>query len=88
MGPRKVREGMVVSTSGAKTVTVEVKRSTRHPRYLKIVTLVKRYLAHDEKGNCRRGDRVLLAETRPRSARKRWRVVKILGRASTGGNER
>ncbi|MBE3576781.1 MAG: 30S ribosomal protein S17 [Limnochordales bacterium] len=79
-GRRKVRVGVVVSDKMDKTVVVEVERLVAHPRYHKVIRRTKRLKAHDEKNECRVGDRVLLMETRPLSKEKRWRVVQILER--------
>jgi small subunit ribosomal protein S17 len=78
---RKVREGLVVSNSMDKTAVVAVIERVRHPRYAKTVQRTKRLYAHDEDNELRVGDRVRLAETRPQSKLKRWRVVQILERA-------
>ena len=78
---RKVREGLVVSTKGDKTAVVAVIERVRHPRYVKTVQRTKRFYAHDANNDTRVGDRVRLAETRPLSKLKRWRVVEILERA-------
>jgi len=75
---RKTRAGIVASAKMTKTVSVTLTRLVRHPQYEKIMRRRKNVLAHDEKGLCKPGDRVLLMETRPMSARKRWRVVEIL----------
>jgi small subunit ribosomal protein S17 len=79
-GNRKVREGLVVSDKMTKTVVVEVEDRVQHPLYGKTIRRTTRYKAHDE-GEAGVGDRVLLMETRPISATKRWRVVEILERA-------
>jgi small subunit ribosomal protein S17 len=78
----KEREGLVVSAKMAKTVVVQVIRLVPHPLYGKRIRVHKRYKAHDEGGECREGDRVLLIESRPISKDKRWRVSKILRRAA------
>jgi small subunit ribosomal protein S17 len=78
---RKVREGLVVSTAGDKTAVVAVVERVRHPRYAKTVQRTTRLHAHDEANDTRVGDRVRLAETRPMSKLKRWRVVEVLERA-------
>ena len=75
-GARKLRKGVVVSKSGAKTVKVAVSYRERHPVYGKIVTRTKNYHAHDESDEVKVGDVVTIMETRPLSATKRWRVVK------------
>jgi small subunit ribosomal protein S17 len=78
----KQREGVVVSAKMTKTVVVRVQRLVPHPLYGKRVRVSQRYRAHDEKGECREGDRVLLIESRPLSKDKRWRVSKIVKRAA------
>jgi small subunit ribosomal protein S17 len=71
--------GIVVGTKMKKTVTVLVERQVRHPLYKKIVKKQKKFLAHDEYEKCKLGDMVRIVETRPLSARKRWRVKEIVG---------
>ena len=78
---RKVREGLVVSDKMNKTVVVEVEDRVQHPRYGKTIRRTSKLKAHDEQNTCGEGDRVLLMETRPLSATKRWRVVEILEKA-------
>jgi small subunit ribosomal protein S17 len=78
---RKVREGLVVSDKMDKTVVVAVEDRVKHPKYGKVLRRTKKYKAHDEKNACGVGDRVLLMETRPISATKRWRVAEILEKA-------
>ncbi len=78
---RKVREGLVVSDKMDKTVVVVVEDRVKHPLYGKVLRRNSRLKAHDENNSCGIGDRVLLMETRPLSATKRWRVVEILERA-------
>jgi small subunit ribosomal protein S17 len=80
-GYRKVREGLVVSDKMDKTVVVEVEDRVKHPKYGKVIRRTKRYKAHDGENACGVGDRVLLMETRPLSATKRWRVSEILEKA-------
>ena len=80
-GYRKVREGYVVSDKMDKTVVVEVEDRVKHPLYGKVLRRTSKLKAHDEQNACGIGDRVLLMETRPLSATKRWRVVEILERA-------
>ena len=75
---RKTRAGIVASAKMSKTVSVTLTRLVRHPLYEKVMRRRKNVLAHDELGACKAGDRVLIAETRPISSRKRWRVIKIL----------
>ncbi len=78
---RKVREGTVVSVAMEKTAVVSVVERVRHPRYAKTVQRTKRVHAHDEANDLKVGDRVRVAETRPVSKTKRWRVVEVLERA-------
>ena len=78
---RKVREGLVVSDKMDKTVVVSVEDRRKHARYGKVMRHTARLKAHDENNECGTGDRVLIMETRPLSATKRWRVVEILERA-------
>jgi small subunit ribosomal protein S17 len=78
---RKVREGLVVSDKMDKTVVVAVEDRVKHRLYGKVIRRTTKYKAHDESNACGVGDRVLLMETRPLSATKRWRVVEILEKA-------
>ena len=78
---RKVREGTVVSSAMDKTAVVAVTERVRHPRYGKTVQRTKRIFVHDEANDVHAGDRVRVAETRPLSKMKRWRVVEVLERA-------
>jgi len=80
-GERKVRQGRVVSTAMDKTVVVEIQRTTTHPLYRKTISRTEKLLAHDEANDVNTGDRVRVAETRPLSKRKRWRVVEVIERA-------
>lgn len=80
-GDRKVREGYVVSDKMDKTVVVAVEDRFTHPLYGKVVRRTSKLKAHDEANAAGIGDRVLLMETRPTSATKRWRVVEILEKA-------
>ena len=80
-GARKVRQGYVVSDKMEKTVVVRVDRRTTHPLYRKTITQSKRYHAHDETNDVKVGDLVRIAETRPLSKTKRWRVVEVVERA-------
>ena len=79
--PRKVREGLVVSTGMDKTAVVTVVSRKRHPRYSKTVQRTARLYVHDEDNSLNVGDRVQVAETRPLSKLKRWRLVEVLERA-------
>jgi small subunit ribosomal protein S17 len=78
---RKTREGLVVSDKMDKTVVVVVEDRVKHRLYGKVIRRTTKYKAHDEANACGVGDRVLLMETRPLSATKRWRVVEILEKA-------
>jgi small subunit ribosomal protein S17 len=80
-GYRKTREGYVVSDKMDKTVVVAVEDRFTHPLYGKVVRRTSKLKAHDEANAAGVGDRVLLMETRPTSATKRWRVVEILEKA-------
>ncbi|MBM3668582.1 MAG: 30S ribosomal protein S17 [Actinobacteria bacterium] len=80
-GYRKVREGLVVSDKMNKTVVVAVEDRFKHPLYGKVVRRTSKLKAHDEANSAGIGDRVLVMETRPISATKRWRVVEILEKA-------
>jgi small subunit ribosomal protein S17 len=70
--------GTVVSDKMNRTITVEQERRVRHPRYGKIVRRKTRYKAHDENNDARTGDVVEIMQTRPLSATKRWRLVRIV----------
>ena len=73
--------GTVTSDKMDKTVVVTVERKYRHSLYEKVVRSAKKYMAHDERNDCRIGDKVQIVETRPYSRRKRWAVEEILERA-------
>jgi len=78
---RKTREGVVVSDKMDKTVVVTVEDRVKHPLYGKVLRRTSKLKAHDEQNACGTGDRVLIMETRPLSASKRWRVVEIVEKA-------
>jgi small subunit ribosomal protein S17 len=80
-GLKKKRVGTVVSDKMDKTVTVVVERLVSHPIYKKYIRRKANLHAHDEKNECRVGDRVLVVECRPLSKLKRWRVKEIVRRA-------
>ena len=82
---RKERVGVVTSDAMDKTVVVEAERRLVHPVYGKVMRRRKKYYAHDEKNEARKGDKVVIVETRPLSKTKRWRLAEIVQRA--GGNE-
>ncbi|ACU40403.1 30S ribosomal protein S17 [Actinosynnema pretiosum subsp. pretiosum] len=78
---RKVREGLVVSDKMDKTIVVAVEDRKKHRRYSKVMRSTAKVKAHDEQNAAGIGDRVLLMETRPLSATKRWRLVEVLEKA-------
>ena len=78
---RKVREGIVISDKMDKTITVEVSNRVKHGMYSKVLSRSHKLKAHDEANTAGMGDRVLIMETRPLSATKRWRLVEILEKA-------
>jgi small subunit ribosomal protein S17 len=80
--PRKDRVGVVVSDAMDKTVVVQAERRIAHPVYGKIMRRSKKYVAHDEKNEAKKGDKVRIVETRPMSKTKRWRLVEIMARAA------
>ena len=80
-GRSKTRTAIVVSDSMDKTRVVSVARRILHPRYKKYISRRKRFKAHDERNESHVGDKVLIVESRPLSADKRWRIRKIVERA-------
>ncbi|HWU46898.1 MAG TPA: 30S ribosomal protein S17 [Humibacter sp.] len=80
-GYRKVRRGYVVSDKMDKTVVVEVEDRVKHPLYGKVIRRTSKVKAHDEQNTAGIGDLVVISETRPLSASKRWRLVEILEKA-------
>ncbi|CAB4539666.1 MAG: 30S ribosomal protein S17 [Actinobacteria bacterium] len=80
-GFRKTREGIVVSDKMDKTITVEVSDRVKHGMYSKVLSRSRKLKAHDETNSAGAGDRVLIMETRPLSATKRWRLVQIIEKA-------
>lgn len=82
-GRRRQETGVVTSDRMDKTVVVTVQRVSAHPMYKKVLRTHKKVMAHDEDNSCRVGDRVRLIESRPLSARKRWRVTDIIHRAAS-----
>src|SRR6476646_7148880 len=78
---RKTREGLVVSDKMDKTVVVSVEDRVKHALYGKVLRRTNKLKAHDEQNQCGIGDRVLIMETRPLSASKRWRIVEVLEKA-------
>jgi small subunit ribosomal protein S17 len=79
---RQEKVGIVTGNKMQKTVVVTVERQVTHPLYRRVVRHSKKFLAHDEKNQCQLGDTVRIEETRPLSARKRWRVVEVVARAA------
>ena len=80
-GLRKTRTGLVISNKMDKTITVAIERKVPHPIYKKYFKKTTKLFAHDEKGECNMGDKVKIMETRPLSAKKRWRMVEIIEKA-------
>ena len=78
---RKQRTGVVVSNKMDKTITVEVSRRMKHPKYQKFITKKNKFYAHDQENTCNIGDTVKIMETRPLSKNKKWRLLEILERA-------
>lgn len=80
--PVKEKIGIVISNKMEKTVVIKVENRYIHPIYHKTIVKTKKYLAHDELGECNIGDQVLVEETRPLSKRKRWKLSKIISKSS------
>lgn len=78
---RKERVGIVTSDKMSKSITVTVERRVMHAKYQKFVKRTSKFMAHDEKGEAHLGDTVRIAETRPVSKLKRWRLVEVVERA-------
>jgi len=81
-GHRKERVGEVISNKMTKTIVVRVERRYPHPRFKKVVTGYSKFYAHDEKGEAKVGDKVLIRETRPLSKMKNWRLVEVIERSA------
>jgi small subunit ribosomal protein S17 len=81
-GYRKERIGVVVSDVQDKTIVVKVDRRTQHPMYKKVVKVRRKFTAHDEKNEAKVGDTVRIAETRPLSKNKCWRLIEIISRSA------
>jgi small subunit ribosomal protein S17 len=79
---RRTLEGVVTSDKMEKTITVEVTRTYQHPKYKKFVREQARFHAHDEQGQAKTGDRVEIMSCRPLSKLKRWRLVRVVAKAS------
>ena len=84
---RQQKIGVVSSNKMQKTIVVNVDRRIMHPLYKKVTRKSKRFLVHDERGECQPGDMVRIEETRPLSRRKRWRVVQVISRAVQVGHD-
>ena len=78
---RKVRQGIVSSIMGNKSIVVTTTERKRHPKYGKMMTSTKKFHVHDEENAAGVGDTVTIMETRPMSATKRWRLLEIVERA-------
>jgi small subunit ribosomal protein S17 len=83
---RKTKTGRVVSDKMDKTIVVSVERLARHPLYKRVIRLTTKFKAHDETNDARVGDTVLIEESRPLSATKRWRLVQVVQRAGDHGS--
>jgi small subunit ribosomal protein S17 len=84
-GKRKTKVGRVVRDRMDKTIVVSVERLARHPHYKRVIRLSTKFKAHDEENDARIGDTVLIEESRPLSATKRWRLVSIVTRGGDQG---
>jgi len=84
-GKRKTKVGRVVSDKMDKTIVVSVERLARHRLYKRVIRLTTKFKAHDEANEAHVGDTVLIEESRPLSATKRWRLVEITARAGDQG---
>src|SRR3954451_15236777 len=85
-GQRKTKVGRVVSDKMDKTIVVSVERLTRHRLYKRVIRLTTRFKAHDETNDAHVGDTVLIEESRPLSATKRWKLVRVVQRAGDHGS--
>jgi small subunit ribosomal protein S17 len=83
---RKTKAGRVVSDKMDKTIVVSVERLARHPLYKRVIRLTTKFKAHDETNEAHVGDTVLIEESRPLSATKRWRLVRVLQKAGEHGS--
>jgi small subunit ribosomal protein S17 len=83
---RKTKAGRVVSDKMDKAIVVSVERLARHPLYKRVIRLTTKFKAHDETNEARVGDTVLIEESRPLSATKRWRLVRVLQKAGEHGS--
>ena len=78
---RRERIGVVISNKMEKSISIAVKTKAKHPMYGKFVNKTSKFMVHDEKNECNVGDTVRIAETRPLSKNKNWRLVEIIERA-------
>ncbi|MDZ4710272.1 MAG: 30S ribosomal protein S17 [Saprospiraceae bacterium] len=78
---RKTKVGVVTSIKMQKTITLELDRKVMHPKYGKFMHKTSKFMAHDEKNECKEGDTVRIMETRKLSKNKSWRVIEIIARA-------
>lgn len=78
---RKTKIGFVTSNKMNKSIVISVERKEKHPIYGKFINKTTKFMAHDESNTCGIGDKVLIAETRPMSKNKKWRLVEILEKA-------
>ncbi len=83
---RKTKVGRVVSDKMDKTIVVSVERLARHPLYKRVIRLTTKFKAHDELNDAHTGDTVMIEESRPLSATKRWKLVEVVHRAGEHGN--
>lgn len=83
-GQRKTQTGRVLSDAGDKTIVIRVERLQQHPVYKRVIRRTAKFMAHDEENNAKVGDLVTIEESRPLSARKRWRLIEVLERAEGG----
>jgi len=80
--PVKEKVGIVISNKMQKTIVIKVENKYSHPIYSKTMIKTRKYLVHDEIGECNIGDQVLIQECRPLSRRKRWKLAKIISKSS------
>ena len=85
-GKRKTKVGRVVSDKMDKTIVVSIERLTRHRLYKRVIRLTSKFKAHDERNEARVGDTVLIEESRPLSATKRWRLIEVVSRGAEGAS--
>src|SRR3970040_2061549 len=86
-GRRKTTVGRVVSDKMDKKIVVSIQRLQRHPLYKRVIRLTTKFKAHDEDNQAHVGDTVLIEESRPLSATKRWRLIEVVARAIEGAAE-